>query len=132
MVRLVAALLALASLPATPAFAADSCAAIGPFPPTGSARHLRAVAGATQQPGARVREEFRLGDWRIDYLEFDRVDGAYLFFATPTATRPVTQWSGAARADEADDIASWAVQRAKGIPPQLAACFAKHVTSHDA
>ena len=43
-------------------------------------------------------------------------------------SRYVTQWSGAARIDEEQEIKSWVVQHAPGIPHRLATCVAWHIT----
>jgi hypothetical protein len=87
----------------------------------------------TRQLGApkrvQVLQSFRFEDWGIIYVNTYMSDEAFLFYKhNPLASHYVTLWSGAARHDEESDILSWTMENAPGIPPQLASCFAYHVT----
>ncbi len=86
---------------------------------------------STQLGASRVDilQSFRLGTWRIIYVDSHIADEAFLFFAdNPRSSHYVTMWSGGAAPDEEASLRGWAVANAPGIPPALAGCFAWHVT----
>jgi hypothetical protein len=107
-------------------------------PCRGVNRHLSAhralilnpiVAKQLGIPKAAVLQSFRLNAWNILYVETYQSDEAYLFFpSSPLSTRYVTVWGGDAMSSEEDDIRSWTIKNAPGIPDRLARCFAWHVT----
>ncbi len=91
----------------------------------------QAVARQLGSPNVTILESFRLEGWRILYVGRRDADDAFLFYAhDPTAAHYVTLWAGAAMPDEGPSIRTWVLENAPGIPPQLAGCFAWHVTQH--
>lgn len=87
------------------------------------------IAGQLHVPRVEVSQQFRFGRWRIVYVEPGQADPAFLFYpGDPLRTAALTQWSGAARADEEMQIRDWASANAPGIPVPLARCFAWHVS----
>lgn len=76
-----------------------------------------------------VLQSFRLGTWQIIYVATPDSDPPFLFYSSdPLKTRYLTEWSGAARVDEEQEIKTWTLENAPGIPHRLASCFAWHVT----
>jgi hypothetical protein len=76
-----------------------------------------------------VLRVFRDGRWAIFYVETQDSDPPFLFFSSdPANARYVTLWSGAAMRSEEAAMRRWVEKEAVGIPPRLAACFARYVT----
>ncbi len=77
-----------------------------------------------------VLQSLRVGGWSIFYVDTHQSDEVYVFYVKdPRHSRYITLWSGAARLDEGQEIMSWTLKNAPGIPRNLASCFAWHVTS---
>lgn len=97
-------------------------------------RKLAWAPGIARQlgvPSVDVLQSFRFGSWHIIYVDTHQSDEAFLFYPKdPASARYVTLWGGAAMWDEEQDIRSWVIKNAPGIPKRLAACFAWHVTKH--
>ncbi len=90
------------------------------------------AAVAPQLGASRVDilQSLQLGTWRILYVDSHVADEAFLFFSgDPRSSHYVTMWSGGAARDEDASIRQWVIANARGIPPDLASCFAWHVTS---
>jgi hypothetical protein len=80
-------------------------------------------------PSVTVLQSFRLDDWRIIYIDTHQSDETFLFYAhDPLKSHFITEWSGAAMIDEEEEMKSWTLKNAPGIPLRLASCFAWHVT----
>lgn len=80
-----------------------------------------------------VLESFRADKWTILLVGAPQADDLFLFYSqSPIDHHYITLWAGAAREDEEDQIRTWVLQNAKGIPNQLASCFAWHVTNDSA
>ncbi len=76
-----------------------------------------------------VWEAFQFGGWSIIYVDVPEADPPFLFYShDPRTSSPVTMWSGAAAYFEEQEIKTWTLKNAPGIPPKLANCFAWHVT----
>ena len=76
-----------------------------------------------------ILQSFKFGAWTIIYVDTHEADEVYLFYAhNPLTSRYITMWSGAAAINEEQEIKDWTLKNAPGIPPQLANCFAWHVT----
>jgi hypothetical protein len=95
-----------------------------------SAALARAIAEELHTKTVDVLQSYSNDSWSILYIDTHEADRAFLFFSgNPLKDHHyVTLWSGAARQDEEQDIMSWALKNAPGIPPPLARCFAWHVT----
>jgi hypothetical protein len=78
---------------------------------------------------AEVSQSFRFGGWSILYVSTGEADDAYVFYAAdPMRNKYVTLWGGVALENEEQEILSWTLKSAPGIPGTLARCFAWHVT----
>lgn len=76
-----------------------------------------------------VLQSYRNGNWHIIYVKTHVTDNAFIFFKSdPLKSQYLVAWGGRADPDEELEIAKWVKQKAKGIPPTLAKCFAWHVT----
>ena len=87
------------------------------------------IAKQLQLQKVAIVECFRFNGWSIihvgTYVDEDR----FLFYSgDPFKTPPVTEWGGAAACHETDEIKSWVIVNAKGIPNRLASYFAWRVT----
>jgi len=101
------------------------------LPNESKARMAGAIAAQLHAPAVEVLQSFRMGAWRIIYVDSPISDPPFLFFSgDPTSSRYVTLWSGAAEEDEAPAIYDWTLKNAPGIPQGLARCFAWHVTAN--
>lgn len=90
-----------------------------------------AIAKQLATESVDVLQSFRYSGWSIIYVEPRDLEPAYLFFsAEPLKSSYITLWAGAATATDGPAIDRWVQQNARGIPTQLASCFAFHVT-HD-
>ncbi|WP_430455069.1 hypothetical protein [Rheinheimera sp.] len=89
-----------------------------------------AIARQMGPEKVEIYESFKNGGWSIIYASAGIGDTPFLFYlGDPTkAVHPVTVWSGAATFFETAEISEWVVSEAKGIPLELANCFAWHVT----
>jgi hypothetical protein len=77
-----------------------------------------------------VLQAFRLESWTIIYVDSHDADESFLFYShDPLHNRYITRWSGAAAFNEEQSIRTWTIKNAPGIPPNLASCFAWHVTN---
>lgn len=82
-------------------------------------------------PSVTVLQSFRLDDWRIIYVDTHQSDETFLFYGhDPLKSHFITEWSGAAMIDEEEEMKSWTLKNAPGIPLKLASCFAWHVTKN--
>jgi hypothetical protein len=89
----------------------------------------REVAAQMGVQKAAILQSFRLGSWRILYVETYVADEAFLFYPRdPAVAKYATLWAGAAMPTEEASIDQWTLKNAPGIPKALAACFAWHVT----
>ncbi len=80
---------------------------------------------------ADILQSFKYQSWYIIFVETHVSDEPYLFFkGDPFHEKYLTLWSGAARADEEQQIKEWTIRNVKGIPLALASCFAWHVTKN--
>ena len=76
-----------------------------------------------------VLQSYRDDKWHIIYVKTHVTENAFIFFKSdPLKNQYLVAWGGRADPDEEADIAKWVKQKAKGIPPKLAKCFAWHVT----
>jgi len=58
-------------------------------------------------------------------------DNPFLFYSgDPATSHYVALWSGGAKRDEANEIEAWTLKNARGIPKELASCFAWYVTNN--
>lgn len=74
-------------------------------------------------------ESFRFNTWQILYLADGKSDEYFNFYAgDPLKSKSLGSWGGAATIFETSDIQTWAHDNIAGIPPELASCFAWHVT----
>lgn len=88
-----------------------------------------AIAKQLDVTDIEVLQSFSEGNWRIIYVGTHDSEPAFVFFNdNPIKSRYITLWGGAAGIDEEQDITNWAQKNAKGIPSDLANCFAWHVT----
>lgn len=98
---------------------------------TDAQKHAWAPAIAHQLHVANVDvlQVFRAGEWRVIYVDTHVSDNGFLFYRNDPLHRTyVKTWAGAAMKDEEASIGQWVQQNVHGIPAQLAACFAWHVT----
>jgi hypothetical protein len=87
------------------------------------------LAKQEKVPKVTVLQSFHLDDWRIIYVDTHQSDETFMFYAQdPLKSHFITEWSGAAMIDEEEDMKSWTLENAPGIPLKLASCFAWHVT----
>jgi hypothetical protein len=64
-----------------------------------------------------VLQSFKVGMWRILYVDTHQSDEAFLFYSGDPLTSPqVTSWSGAAQVGEERQIKDWTFKNARGIP----------------
>jgi hypothetical protein len=88
-----------------------------------------AIAKQLQVPSVDILQSFRFEHWSIVYVDTHLSDERFLFYSQdPVSGHPITEWGGAAMADEGEEIRQWLLKDAPGIPPRLAQCFAWHVT----
>jgi hypothetical protein len=88
-----------------------------------------AIAKQLNASNVDVLQSFQSGGWSIIYVDTHQADEAFLFYShDPLTNRYITLWSGAAARYEEQDVKSWTIKNAPGIPPKLASCFAWHVT----
>jgi hypothetical protein len=98
-------------------------------PESQRAKWAGAIAKQLNVSSVTVLQTFELGNWRIVYVDAPSSDAPFIFFnGEPGKVHYITLWSGGARADEESSIRAWAIESAPGIPADLAACFAWHVT----
>jgi hypothetical protein len=87
------------------------------------------LAKQLRVPNVDVLELMRYGGWSIVYVNAYNSDEVFLFYArSPLHSRYVNTWSGAAGVNEEVEMYEWVSQNIRGIPVQLARCFAWHVT----
>lgn len=78
---------------------------------------------------ANVLSVFKDQAWSVVYVETDVADNAFLFYSGNIYSDDfVTLWSGAAEISDEKNIAKWAEDNVKGIPDELARCFAWYTT----
>ncbi len=89
-----------------------------------------AVASSEELAKAEVLESFSFNAWKIVYVNTYESDEAYYFYDRfpDGKSKSLTIWSGAATVFETSQIEKWILDNAKGIPKELASCFAWHVT----
>lgn len=76
-----------------------------------------------------VLESFRLNTWHILYIADGKSDEHFVFYpGDPATSKQRGVWSGGASPFETADIQTWIRANIAGIPPDLASCFAWHVT----
>ena len=76
-----------------------------------------------------VIESYYYQGWYIIHVGTFVSDDSFLFYkGDPLKSSFVTEWAGAAAINETDEIKSWVLTNAKGIPDRLASFFAWHVT----
>jgi len=87
------------------------------------------IAKQLKIDNAEVLQSYSYQGWRIFFINTHVSDETYLFFSgNPLQNNFITQWSGAATANEEKQINQWVRTNAKEIPNTLASCFAWHVT----
>ena len=103
------------------------------LPPNWKTRLAPIIAKQLQLKKVAVVECFRFNNWSIIHVGTFIDDDRFLFYkGDPFKTSPVTEWGGAAASHETEEIKSWVVSNAKGIPNRLASYFAWRVTiGHD-
>jgi hypothetical protein len=78
---------------------------------------------------AEIFEYMQVGSWRVIWVNtFDSEPGVLFFSGDPINSEPVTGWGGASIYGEEQEDINWAQNNAKGIPIQLAKCFAWRVS----
>lgn len=130
-VRLLILLITLSFLPLARATAAEaSCVGVR----QGMSAEQRAQWGQSinRQLGGRlvaIKQAYSQADWVIVFVDAKDADPPFLFFhGSPAQSHYLAMWSGAAMRSEEDSMKAWVLKHAHGIPLQLAACFAWHVT----
>lgn len=110
--------------------AQDACSAVDRTLPKERAKALGPlVARQLNAKRAEISQSFRFGGWSILYVSTGEADDAYVFYSgDPTRNKFVTLWGGVALQDEENEIRTWTLKNAPGIPLTLAKCFAWHVT----
>jgi hypothetical protein len=94
-----------------------------------SAELAPVIAGQLHINKARIVGLLRYAGWYIIHAETPASDPPFLFFnGDPIHHTYVALWSGGAKVGEGSNIERWALKNAKGIPTQLASCFAYQVT----
>ena len=87
------------------------------------------IARQLNVDNVNVLSLFENQSWSVVYVETDIADNAFIFYSGDIYTDNfVTLWSGAAEISEEKNIAQWAEDNAKGIPDELARCFAWYTT----
>jgi hypothetical protein len=77
----------------------------------------------------KISYSLRRGDWRILRLDVPDMESPYLVYSgDPVSHAYAVLWGGTGPPEEAPAIQRWIVENAKGIPAELAACFAWYVT----
>ena len=93
------------------------------------AKFAFAIAKTEAVKKLEVLAAFRFKAWRILYVSHAQSENNFLFYAGDPLTSPRQgSWSGGASIFETADIQKWLKKNIAGIPPQLASCFAWHVT----
>lgn len=97
-----------------------------------TAEHKAALAPVISEqlrlPKVEILQSFKSGTWSILYVDTFTSDETFLFFPDdPLSTHYIASWSGGATSLEEDDIRAWTKKNSRGIPENLAACFAYHV-----
>ena len=96
------------------------------------ARRAQLAPAIAEQQGLKsveILQSFSTKGWNIIYVNTHVSDEPFLFYSdNPATSLPVTVWSGAATIMETDEVESWVLKHAPGIPSKLASCFAWHVT----
>jgi hypothetical protein len=88
-----------------------------------------ALAPQLKVEHVEVLQSYRYNEWSIIYVENYETANTFLFFNGNPLTQPyVATWSGVATAKEERKILQLVLKSAPGIPPELARCFAWHVT----
>lgn len=114
----------------------------GPLPPESPCQFVdRSAPDSTKQALAPaiakqlklekvvVQEIFKLKGWSIIHVGTFVSDDMFLFYKGDPAKQPyIAEWGGAAATHETEEIKAWVLENAKGIPENLAYCFAWHVT----
>jgi hypothetical protein len=76
-----------------------------------------------------VLQSFRVGSWRVIYVDTHVSDPGFLFYRNdPRRSTYIDIWAGSAMPDEQASISRWVQANVPGIPPALVRCFAWHVT----
>lgn len=76
-----------------------------------------------------VLKKFTFKKWTIYKVNSKVSDEPFVFFnGEPSVTTYVGNWSGVATVDETQEIFKWTTENMKGVPKELAQCFAWHVT----
>lgn len=88
-----------------------------------------AIAKQLRAPSADMLAAFGSKRWRIVYVDTHQSDEVFLFYSnTPTNSRYVNMWSGAAMRSEGPTLEEWLLNSVPGIPKELASCFAWYAT----
>lgn len=88
-----------------------------------------AIAKQLKLENPEIVKSFQAKGWFIIHVATGVSDDMFLFYnGDPINHTAVTDWGGAAAIDETDEIKAWVIENAKGIPDELATCFAWHVT----
>lgn len=76
-----------------------------------------------------VLKKFKFKKWIIYKVNSKVSDEPFMFYnGEPSAATYVGDWSGVARIQDTNEIFDWTTENMKGIPKELAKCFAWHVT----
>ena len=99
---------------------------------TGSQKNKLEAAIQKQQHLSKVTvyASFRASDWSVVFSDASVGDSPYFFYSADPlqGSPPVATWSGGAAIFETTEVADWVKRNVRGIPEQLANCFAWHVT----
>jgi len=97
--------------------------------PSRKAKLEPAIAKQLNLEKVVVNRIFQKGAWYIIHVGTYSSDDRFLFYhGDPLTSLFITEWGGVAARHEGNEIMQWAKLNAKGIPDQLAACFARFVT----
>jgi hypothetical protein len=87
------------------------------------------AAEKMEVPSAEVMCVFASGDWSIIRALPYAAEPLYFFYrGNPLTNSYVTSWYGIVMPEDEPEVKKWALENVPGIPPKLAACFARYVT----
>jgi hypothetical protein len=76
-----------------------------------------------------ILESYRYHGWCIIYVDIFISDRAFLFFKGDLLNNHyIDLWAGEAFSYEEQSVKEWVTKSIKGIPKELASCFAWHIT----
>ena len=88
-----------------------------------------AIAKREGEKQLDILQAFRFKAWHILYIATGTADDHFMFYdGDPVASKNKGVWGGGASIFETADIQKWTLANIAGIPPELASCFAWHVS----